>query len=322
MIILSLTVILTGATALAADRKKPTSKRPVVPALKVHTHTAATDSFMVNSYLLETAKSVILIDTQLTIPEADKVKELLTKIGKPLAAIFITHPYPEHYNNIGSFLKTYPNVPVYATTATIKAISDNDARLRAKWSKYYYNDYPMGLTLPTHTVKAGESLTIDNVTLIIDEMGGDGTQPATLIYLPATKGLFVGDLVYSGLFANIREGHASDWLSNLQQASKKYPSITTVYPGHGPSGNQSLLTTQATYLTKLRTLISSRFDLTQPREPISAEGKQYVRSTMAADYKTYKCYLLLEVSIEPVTKELLAEIGYKPKPIEDDEDEE
>jgi glyoxylase-like metal-dependent hydrolase (beta-lactamase superfamily II) len=319
--ILSLAAFLTGAPALAAERKKSASNKPkAAPMVTVHTHSAATDTFAVNSHLLETAQSLILIDTQMTVSEATKVQELITKLRKPLVAIFITHPHPDHYNNIGYFLKNNPKIPVYATAATSNAISTDDARLRAYWSPFYRNDYPSGLTLPTRTVKAGETLTFDHLSLQFDEMGAGEASNSLLIYLPATKALFVGDLVYSGAYANIREGRSKSWLANLDMVKKKYPAVTTIYPGHGPSGKKDLLRTQAEYLTKLRDLIRSRLDLQHPRVPIASEMREQVRASMAKTYP-YMSYLLLELSLEPVIAELLAEAGYKPQPEEDEEDE-
>jgi len=311
---------MTGSSALAAERKKNAGKTKVAPLVKIHTISAATDTFAVNSHLLETVKSLILIDTQMTVSEAAKVQALITKLRKPLVAIFITHPHPDHYNNIGQFLKNNPKIPVYATAVTSKAISADDPRLRSYWSPFYRNDYPVGLTLPTKTVKAGDTLSFDNLSLQFDEVGAGEASNNLLIHVPATNALFVGDLVYSGVYANIREGRSKDWLANLKVVSKNYPAVTTIYPGHGPIGNRNLLTTQAQYLTNLRELIRSRLDLKHPHEPISAEMKGQVRTSMATTYP-YMSFLLLELSLEPVIAELLAEAGYKPQPETDEEDE-
>jgi glyoxylase-like metal-dependent hydrolase (beta-lactamase superfamily II) len=322
LITLALTMVLSTTVAFAAPRKGAAQKRPAAPAVKIQTHTASTDSFLVNSYLLETANRVILIGTQLTISDARTVQERLTKIGKPLAAILITNAAPEHYNNIATFRATYPDVPVYSTAAIVKAISDNDARYRAKWARYYYENYPTALALPTNIVAAGESLTIDTLTLKIDEVGTGTAPPTMLIALPAQKALFVGDLVYNNLFANLRDGHSKAWLNNLATVRKNYPSVTTIYPGHGASGTRALLATQSDYLTKFRTLISLHLNPTHPREPFTMEARSTVRRAMVTDYPKYKCHLLLDISFEPVTAELLAEIGYQPKPADDEEDEE
>lgn len=312
MLVLLLTFCLSIPAAQAAAKKKPTGKKGSKPALNIRAITSSEDTFSVNSYLLETRNSVILIDTQMTIMEAVKVKEALQKTGKPLAAIFITHPHPDHYNNIGAFLTLNPTVPVYATAATIKAIQDGDPEQRRYWGRFYPGSYPTKLVLPTSVVKAGDSLVIDKLMFQIDEIDGGESHNEMLIYLPNSKDLFVGDLVYSGIHANIRERHSKVWLANLQSVIGKFTDVARLYPGHGSQGSLSLLTDQVNYLTRFRTLIQSRINLKNQSVPFDALAYQYVLETMA-DTKGYTNKLLLSLSIEPLIDELLQEAGYQPE---------
>ncbi len=317
LLVLILTLCCSISPASAAAKKKPAGKgKASGPALTIQAITSSDDSFYVNSYLLETRNSVILIDTQMTISEAEKVKDRLQKTGKPLAAIFISHPHPDHYNNIGLFLTLNPKAPVYATAATIKAIQDGDPKQRQYWGRFYPGSYPTKLVLPTTEVKAGDSLIIDKLMIQIEEVSGGESHNEMLIYLPNSKDLFVGDLVFSGIHANLKEGNSKEWLANLQAVTSKFPDVATVYPGHGKQGPRSLLSDQVEYLTRFRKLILSRADLKHPTVPIDALAYQYILATMALTYN-HTNRLLLGLSIDSVIVEVLQEAGYQPE--EDEE---
>jgi glyoxylase-like metal-dependent hydrolase (beta-lactamase superfamily II) len=64
---------------------------------KVHIHTSSPDAFFVNSFIIEGVKSLVLVDTQFVLSEASVVAEKIAGLQKPLAAILITHPHPDHH---------------------------------------------------------------------------------------------------------------------------------------------------------------------------------------------------------------------------------
>jgi glyoxylase-like metal-dependent hydrolase (beta-lactamase superfamily II) len=56
------------------------------------------DAFFVNSFIIEGVRSLVLVDTQFVISEVSVVADRIAAMQKPLAAILITHPHPDHYN--------------------------------------------------------------------------------------------------------------------------------------------------------------------------------------------------------------------------------
>ena len=87
---------------------------------KVHVHTSSPEAFFVNSFISEGERSLILIDTQFVLSEARAVANMIAALRKPLAAIFVTHPHPDHSNGIVSILEKHPGTRVHATAATIE----------------------------------------------------------------------------------------------------------------------------------------------------------------------------------------------------------
>ena len=54
----------------------------------------------VNSYLLETADGVVLVDAGLLVSDARALAARIAALHKPLAAAFVTHPHPDHFNGL------------------------------------------------------------------------------------------------------------------------------------------------------------------------------------------------------------------------------
>jgi glyoxylase-like metal-dependent hydrolase (beta-lactamase superfamily II) len=63
---------------------------------KIHTHISGEKGIFVNGYLIETANGVVVVDSALTVSESKALKAQLDSINKPLLAILLTHPHPDH----------------------------------------------------------------------------------------------------------------------------------------------------------------------------------------------------------------------------------
>ena len=63
---------------------------------KIHIHMSGEKGIFVNGYLVETANGVVAIDSALTVSESKALKAQLDSINKPLLAVLLTHPHPDH----------------------------------------------------------------------------------------------------------------------------------------------------------------------------------------------------------------------------------
>src|SRR5947207_1685300 len=66
---------------------------------------------------------------------------------------------------------------------------------------------------------------------------GDG-----FVWLPKERILFTGDACVNGPYNYVGDGSISDWVNTLEEAKKLKP--VKICPGHGPSGNASVLENQ------------------------------------------------------------------------------
>ena len=194
-----------------------------VRAADVVGFTSGEQAFAVNSWFLPTQHGIVVFDTQFTVTEADRLVKAVIRSGRPLEAIVITHPHPDHYNGTCQLLKLAP-VPVYATQATIDGIRQTAQSKRAQWKPTYGKDYPDATCLPDHVAPAGGSVRIDGVELQFRDYGPGEALGESITLVPALHAVFAGDLVYM----QNADSSYNIYLS-LQNTNTEVPNVADVW---------------------------------------------------------------------------------------------
>ena len=89
----------------------------------VHTYQSPQTGFFVNAYLVETPAGIVVVDGTLTVSDSRAVRARLEAIGKPLLAVLVTHPHPDHYAGVAAVVagNDVPIVPRRASTKSSAA---------------------------------------------------------------------------------------------------------------------------------------------------------------------------------------------------------
>jgi len=132
--------------------------------MQIHVFSSPEPAFLVNSFIIETQNGVIVIDTQFLVSEAQKLKQEVEKLGKPLLGVIVTHPHPDHFNGVGILCENL-EVPIYATQSTFDEIKAIEADKREFWKPMYGDDYPDSTLLPNRIIGSKEDLVIDGVKI-------------------------------------------------------------------------------------------------------------------------------------------------------------
>ena len=223
---------------------------------KIHVYTAPADKFFVNSFLIETATGVIVVDTQFLVSTAQELGARLDALDKPLAAIIITHPHPDHYNGLPVLMRDRAPVPVYANRATIGGIRATQSEKRAAWTPVYGADYPMVDGLPDHALGADETLDIAGTQLRLMDIGPGECADNSIIHIPQADALIASDLIYNGAHPWLAEHRTCSWLRQLDDVQRRFGDISNIYAGHGPKGTGSLFDDQRRYIESFRNLVA------------------------------------------------------------------
>lgn len=220
---------------------------------KVHRYQATLGGFFTNAWLVETQSSVVAVDATLAIPSTDELRARIDALGKPLAAVLLTHGHPDHYTGIGELIRGRGDVPVLATSGALEQCRARDE----EESGYLGSDqafgaaYPKQRVFPNRVVADGEVVSFDDVSFTVRHLGPAESDDDTLWVseLGGVRTVFSGDVVYHGMHSFFRDGHTREWLAALDTCLQEFDGGTVFHGGHGDSFGIEMLHWQRGYLT-------------------------------------------------------------------------
>jgi glyoxylase-like metal-dependent hydrolase (beta-lactamase superfamily II) len=273
---------------------------------QVHVFGSPESAFLVNSFIVETQHGLVLVDTQFLRSSARQLRDMIRVFNKPLLAIFITHPHPDHFNGTAEIARDWPGLPIYATQSTINVIRATQAGKRATWTPVYGVDYPHETMVPNRAIRPGESIFVDGLELQIDDLGEGESADINVIYLPQSDQLIASDLLYHRVHPWLAEGRTQQWLKQLDIVRERYHAARAVFPGHGEAADLAALKQQTEYLEAFRDRLREGIaDLARP----TTEEKSEIALTMLEQYPDYPLKALVGMNIVGVAKELDREAG-------------
>lgn len=204
-------------------------------------------SWMVNNMgLIESSRGNISVDVTSTQKRtAAYLNAAKSATGRDIQYLIYTHSHPDHCN--GASL-----VPDAKVIAHQKAKEELRATLAV--AEHIFTPFDMGAV---HPVEPDITYT-DSLTLYADAREVQIIHPGTsahtggdsYVWLPDSRVLFAGDLVFNGGTPFLLSGSLTGWLKTLEDLKAHRP--RTIVPGHGPIGGPELLDSVVDYLLFLR----------------------------------------------------------------------
>jgi glyoxylase-like metal-dependent hydrolase (beta-lactamase superfamily II) len=271
--------------------------------LTVHTHACGEGGIFVNAYLVETPRGVVAVDATLSESESKALRKELEALGKPLLAVLVTHPHPDHVAGITN-LVAGDSPKILATQRVLDLMRKLEEPKRKQWAPVYGAEWVARWTYPNGVVKSGDKVTFDGVTYAVIDIGAGGDSQANSVWFieSAKPTAFLSDLTFNGTHSYVADGHLLAWLANLTLVERLCARMDVVFPGHGPAAApDKLIAAQRNYLLTLAAHVK---ELAEGRTELSAERKSELERRMIEYLPSAGLTFLIGMSADPIAREL------------------
>ena len=279
------------------------TKHELDTTLTVHTHACGEGGIFVNAYLVETRSGVVAVDATLSETESKNLRAELDALGKPLLAVLVTHPHPDHVAGITNLVSGL-SPKIIATQPVLELMQRLEEPKRKQWEPIFGAEWVRRWTYPNTIATSGERFDFDGVTFSVLDVGPGGDSDANSVWFIESpkRTAFLSDLVFNGPHSYVADGHLLAWLANLARLERLCEGMDVVFPGHGPAGApKPLLFAQRDYLL---TLAADVKELADGELTLSDAAKAEIELRMKARYPEATLQFLIAMNLDPIAREL------------------
>lgn len=273
------------------------------PGLTVHAHACGEGGIFVNAYLVETPNGVVAVDATLTETDSKALRRELEALLKPLLAVLVTHPHPDHVAGITNLVaKDSPRI--VSTQPVLDLMRKLEEPKRRQWTPVYGAEWVQRWTYPNTIARSGEPIVFDGVTFSALDLGAGGDAEANSVWFIESprRTAFLSDLVFNGSHSYVADGHLLAWLANLTRIESYCRGMELAFPGHGPpKPADQLISAQREYLLALAADVK---ELCDGRATLSDAAKAEIEMRMKARYPEHGLSFLISMSVDPIAREV------------------
>ena len=196
---------------------------------------SANQNFISNAGFVVTPAGVVVIDA-LGSPELARrlIAQIRKVTDKPLNTVIVTHYHADHVYGLQVFKDA--GARIVAHEASGEYLNSDTARLRLEASRqelFPWVDESTKLMPPDQPIKGAIKLIVGGVDFEIIPVGPSHTPDDLVVWLPQSRVLFAGDLVFRNRIPFVGQADSRQWIESLNTLLK-FPAKVMV-PGHGPA---------------------------------------------------------------------------------------
>lgn len=218
------------------------------------------DGLNANLGFMVTRDGVVVIDTGPSVRAARALHGAIRRItAQPLRLVVNTNGQGNRW--LGNAYFAGLGVPIVAHANAVALMNDGgEAQLREARRLLREKADGTGLALPTERIDGDRTLTVGGLVIELRHPGRAHTAGDLVVWLPASRVAYSGDVVYTErLPALIEAGHSRSWIAAFDALAALQPA--RLVPGHGgPAGMERARRDTRDYLVFLRGEVRSMLD--------------------------------------------------------------
>jgi glyoxylase-like metal-dependent hydrolase (beta-lactamase superfamily II) len=192
----------------------------------------------ISSTLISGKRDAVLVDTFITVEQADRLVDWVAASGKNLTTIYVTHGHGDHFFGIGALLDRFPNAKAVATPDVVKLMRQQASPdvLANFWNPLFPRQIPDRLVIAEELKR--NVIDLEGHDLVVVEVGHTDTDYTTCLHGPSVGLVVAGDAAYNDVHLYLAESNAQtrrEWIAALDKIESLNP--RAVIAGHKRPGN-------------------------------------------------------------------------------------
>jgi len=205
--------------------------------------------FMNNPGIVLTNEGVVIVDPGSSVQAGDMVLRMLKKVSdQPVIAVFNTHIHGDHWLGNQAIRTAYPKAPIYGHTEMLAMVTAGSGDTWVELMEKLTEGATKGTRVvgPSHAIKHGDTIKVGNKTFRIHHYGQAHTRTDIMIEVEEDGVVFLGDNVTAERIPRMTDGNFAGNISTVDKISEVDATIWV--PGHGPTGDATILKAYRDYL--------------------------------------------------------------------------
>jgi glyoxylase-like metal-dependent hydrolase (beta-lactamase superfamily II) len=223
------------------------TQKALTASLSIQPFTSSEQGAWSNSYLISGRSEAILYDVFMLHSDAAQIVDAVTKSGKTLKTVMISHAHPDHFMGLDVIAEGFPHARIVSTRNVVADIQSDGPWMFSMLQDKLGPEGPKRLMIPEALREP--ALTVEGAKLDVVEFGEGESKHIAAVYLAELNVLLSADLVYNQAHLYLQERHLESWLARLDELKTfAQGRVTTIYPGHGKAAGLELIDQTRAYL--------------------------------------------------------------------------
>lgn len=240
------------------------------------------NSFAANAGIVIGSDGVLVVDTLISAKEGARFLADIRKVtDKPIKYVINTHTHLDHA--LGNCVFAKLGATVISHEADRDSLAKNGAEVLKNAANYGLKPEDMaGTVITVPNVFFSEKLSIDLGGELVQllRMTPSHTTGSLVVYLPAKKLLFAGDILFTDFHPFMADGDINGWAKTLDTLLTM--DVERIIPGHGPLSTKKDLREMKGYLLDFDKKALELAATSQDAEAIAAQMLKFLpKRTMA-----------------------------------------